>query len=68
MQHKALESPISRIFGGKFRTVLKVPGARESAMIDPWSRLQLDIQVPNDFPFPNSTAKKEPIAGVRPYY
>ncbi|KAF8495378.1 hypothetical protein JB92DRAFT_2993080 [Gautieria morchelliformis] len=42
--HNTAETPISRIFGGKFRTALKVPGARESAMVDPWSRLQLDIQ------------------------
>ncbi|KAF8584110.1 cysteine proteinase [Ramaria rubella] len=42
--HKTLDSPISRIFGGKFRTSLRVPGARETAMVDPWSRLQLDIQ------------------------
>jgi len=42
--HSGQDSPISRIFGGKFRTVLKVPGARETAIVDPWSRLQLDIQ------------------------
>ncbi|KIK62703.1 hypothetical protein GYMLUDRAFT_41619 [Collybiopsis luxurians FD-317 M1] len=41
---KSTESPISRIFGGKFRTSLRVPGAKESAIVEDWRSLRLDIQ------------------------
>lgn len=38
------ESPITRIFGGKLRSVLKTPGAKDSVMLEPYQPLQLDIQ------------------------
>lgn len=36
---------MTRIFGGKFRMTLKVPGQRDSAVVEDWRSLQLDIQV-----------------------
>ncbi|CAG8626532.1 2683_t:CDS:10 [Ambispora gerdemannii] len=42
-----LESPISRIFGGQVRSVLKCPGSLDSVTYQPFSSLQLDIQ-PDD--------------------
>lgn len=39
------ESPITRIFGGKLRSVLRCPGQKDSVTIEPFQRLQLDIQV-----------------------
>ncbi|EJD53217.1 cysteine proteinase [Auricularia subglabra TFB-10046 SS5] len=45
---KTTESPISRVFGGKFRSVLRTPGTgRDSVMVQDWNRLQLDIQPPH---------------------
>ncbi|GAA5947725.1 hypothetical protein JCM3765_001053 [Sporobolomyces pararoseus] len=41
------ESPITRIFGGKSRSVLKCPGQKDSVTIEPFQRLQLDIQPSN---------------------
>ncbi|GAA5872393.1 hypothetical protein JCM16303_004505 [Sporobolomyces ruberrimus] len=38
------ESPITRIFGGKSRSVLRCPGQKDSVTIEPFQRLQLDIQ------------------------
>ncbi|KAJ1033898.1 hypothetical protein NDA16_000106 [Ustilago loliicola] len=38
------ESPITRIFGGKLRSVLKTPGAKDSVTLEPYQPLQLDIQ------------------------
>ncbi|KAG0655586.1 hypothetical protein C6P46_000809 [Rhodotorula mucilaginosa] len=38
------ESPITRIFGGKLRSVLRCPGQKDSVTIEPFQRLQLDIQ------------------------
>ncbi|OLL26064.1 putative ubiquitin carboxyl-terminal hydrolase 3 [Neolecta irregularis DAH-3] len=38
------ESPITRIFGGKLRSVLKVPGLKDSITFEPYQPLQLDIQ------------------------
>lgn len=42
-------SPISRIFGGQFRSVLTVPKSKESRSItlDPFQRIQLDISDPS---------------------
>ncbi|KAE8186864.1 hypothetical protein CF328_g7100, partial [Tilletia controversa] len=37
------ESPITRIFGGKLRSVLRVPGAKDSATLEPYQALQLVI-------------------------
>lgn len=43
----ASESPITRIFGGKLRSVLKTPGVKDSVTLEPYQPLQLDIQPPN---------------------
>ncbi|CAG8572304.1 993_t:CDS:10 [Paraglomus occultum] len=40
----AKESPVSRIFGGKMRSVLKCPGSKDSVTLQPFQSLQLDIQ------------------------
>ncbi|GAA6030486.1 hypothetical protein JCM8097_006171 [Rhodosporidiobolus ruineniae] len=40
-EHK--ESPVTRIFGGKIRSVVKCPGQKDSVTIEPFQRLQLDI-------------------------
>ncbi|KAI8368165.1 uncharacterized protein BYT42DRAFT_585532 [Radiomyces spectabilis] len=41
------ESPISNIFGGKIRSVLRCPGAKDSANLEPFQSLPLDIQPEN---------------------
>ncbi|GAA6007956.1 mRNA-binding ubiquitin-specific protease UBP3 [Rhodotorula paludigena] len=38
------ESPLTRIFGGKLRSSLRAPGQKDSVTIEPFQRLQLDIQ------------------------
>ncbi|KAE9402409.1 cysteine proteinase [Gymnopus androsaceus JB14] len=43
-QIKSTDSPIARIFGGKFRSSLRVPGQKESAIVEDWRSLRLDIQ------------------------
>lgn len=40
-------SPITTIFGGHFRSVLRRPGNRDSVVIEPFHSLQLDISVYN---------------------
>ncbi|TDL27323.1 cysteine proteinase [Rickenella mellea] len=42
--NKSVESPITKIFGGKFRSTLKVVGQRDSVLVEDWRALQLDIQ------------------------
>ncbi|ODQ53174.1 cysteine proteinase [Saitoella complicata NRRL Y-17804] len=42
-----VETPITRIFGGKLRSVLKVPGQKASVTLEPYQPLQLDIQPSN---------------------
>jgi ubiquitin C-terminal hydrolase len=37
------ESPITKLFGGKIRSTLKVPGQKDSITIEPFQSLQLDI-------------------------
>ncbi|KAJ3784246.1 hypothetical protein GGU10DRAFT_33639 [Lentinula aff. detonsa] len=44
---KSTDSPITRIFGGKFRSSLRVPGQKESAIVEDWRSLRLDIQRDN---------------------
>lgn len=44
---KSTESPITRIFGGKFRSTLRAPHQKDSVMVEDWRALQLDIQVRN---------------------
>lgn len=42
---KNAESAITAIFGGKFRSVLRASGRPDSASVEEWRCLQLDIQV-----------------------
>lgn len=42
-----VESPITKIFGGKLRSELRVPGAKNSVTLEPYQPLQLDIGAPN---------------------
>ncbi|KAI0780469.1 hypothetical protein BD413DRAFT_464067 [Trametes elegans] len=44
---KSTDSPITRIFGGKFRSTLRNPHQRDSVTIEDWRSLQLDIQPEN---------------------
>ncbi|MCJ1384959.1 hypothetical protein MMC17_008077 [Xylographa soralifera] len=37
------ESPLTKIFGGKLRSELRVPGAKTSVTLEPYQPLQLDI-------------------------
>ena len=39
------ESVVSEVFGGEVRCVLQRQGAKESATVEPFFSLQLDIQV-----------------------
>ncbi len=39
------ESPINKIFGGRIKSILKCPGTKNSATIEPFLSLQLDITV-----------------------
>ena len=39
------ESPVSDVLGGELRSVLQRQGAKESATVEPFFSLQLDIQV-----------------------
>ncbi|ORX48630.1 cysteine proteinase [Piromyces finnis] len=41
------ESPINKIFGGRIKSILKCPGTKGSATIEPFLSLQLDI-TPSD--------------------
>ncbi|KDR74886.1 hypothetical protein GALMADRAFT_227234 [Galerina marginata CBS 339.88] len=41
---KATESPITRIFGGKFRSTLRAPGQKDSVVVEDWRSLRLNIQ------------------------
>ncbi|KAH8106914.1 hypothetical protein BXZ70DRAFT_915591 [Cristinia sonorae] len=40
---KSTESPITRLFGGKFRSTLRTPHQRDSVMFEDWRSLRLDI-------------------------
>ncbi|KAF7313078.1 Ubiquitin carboxyl-terminal hydrolase [Mycena kentingensis (nom. inval.)] len=41
---ESTDSPITRIFGGKFRSTLKAPGQKDSVIVEDWRSLRLDIQ------------------------
>ncbi|KAF9462678.1 hypothetical protein BDZ94DRAFT_700826 [Collybia nuda] len=41
---KGSESPITRIFGGKFRSTLRAPQQKDSVIVEDWRALRLDIQ------------------------
>ncbi|GAA95453.1 uncharacterized protein L969DRAFT_44821 [Mixia osmundae IAM 14324] len=40
------ESPITSIFGGRLRSVLRCPGQKDSVTLEPFLQLQLDIEEP----------------------
>lgn len=40
------DSPITKIFGGTLKSVLKVSGAKDSITMEPYQPLQLDIHLP----------------------
>ena len=42
-----IESPITKIFGGKIRSELRVPGKKTSVTLEPYQPLQLDIGSPH---------------------
>lgn len=44
---EARESPITKIFGGQLRSVLRCPSQKDSITLEPYQRLQLDIQPDN---------------------
>lgn len=44
IQLKTVHTPISRIFGGQSRSTLRRPGASDSANVESWRHLGLDIQ------------------------
>ncbi|KAF8484493.1 hypothetical protein DFH94DRAFT_688909 [Russula ochroleuca] len=48
-----VESPLMCIFGGKFRSTLRAPNQPDTATIEDWRSLQIDIQA--RFPSSNST-------------
>ncbi|OMP88683.1 putative ubiquitin carboxyl-terminal hydrolase 3 [Diplodia seriata] len=41
------ETPVTKIFGGKLRSELRVPGLKTSVTLEPYQPLQLDIGAPN---------------------
>ena len=41
------ESPVTKIFGGKLRSELRVPGMKNSVTLEPYQPLQLDIGSPH---------------------
>lgn len=41
---KTADSPMTRIFGGKFRSTLRVPQQKDSVVVEDWRSLRLDIQ------------------------
>lgn len=43
----SLETPISKIFGGKLRSEFRVPGNKNSVTLEPYQALQLDIGSPD---------------------
>ncbi|KAG1725193.1 hypothetical protein EDB19DRAFT_1644172, partial [Suillus lakei] len=47
--------PMIRIFGGKFRSTLRVPHQKDSVVVEDWRSLQLDIQVLTSITRPGAT-------------
>ena len=45
--HQDTPSPITKIFGGHFRSELRVPGLKDSVTLEPYKPLPLDIGAPN---------------------
>ena len=44
-EQESVESPLMRIFGGKFRSTLRAPNQPDTVTIEDWLPLHLDIQV-----------------------
>ena len=42
---ESTETSISRLFGGRFRSIVRVPGSKDSVTVEPFFTLQLDITV-----------------------
>lgn len=60
------ESPITKIFGGKLRSELRIPGVRQSNTVEPFESLQLDIgspQINNIIDALKGLSKPEAIPG-----
>ena len=45
--HQDLPSPVTKIFGGHFRSELRVPGMKDSVTLEPYKPLPLDIGAPH---------------------
>lgn len=43
----AIDTPLTKIFGGKLRSELRVPGSKNSVTLEPYQPLQLDISSPD---------------------
>lgn len=43
----AIDTPLTKIFGGKLRSELRVPGSKNSVTFEPYQPLQLDISSPD---------------------
>ncbi|KAF2090467.1 cysteine proteinase [Saccharata proteae CBS 121410] len=41
------DTPVTKLFGGKLRSVLRVPGLKDSVTLEPYQPLQLDIGAPD---------------------
>jgi len=41
---ESIESPLTRIFGGRFRSTIRAPNQRDTVTTEDWRSLQLDIQ------------------------
>ena len=44
-QAESIESPLTRIFNGSFRSTVRAPNQPDTFTIENWRSLQLDIQV-----------------------
>lgn len=67
LQIKGADSPIQRIFGGKFRSTLKAQFQRDSVTVEDWRSLRLDIQVRYKFQLGISVSSYTPTAGTGPH-
>lgn len=44
-QAESIESPLTRIFNGSFRSTVRAPNQPDTFTIENWRSLQLDVQV-----------------------
>ncbi|KAH9986157.1 hypothetical protein BJV77DRAFT_85303 [Russula vinacea] len=54
---ESAESPLMRIFGGKFRSTVRSPNQPDSVTIEDWRSLQLDIQHDSVYAIENAVAR-----------